>query len=208
MRGQNWVGQMNDSINALIKDTVYCYTKPLIDGAQKDFFSTPFSIAEALTLMGILLAIYQFRKQMKETRNSTLKAQKENWYLNVIVLPQLENIDTFYKDFINTLSDELREIKSDATHMVAARLDLKIAEKKQNLKSDINDKLEHITVLVRSFDTTLGSDVSSVVMELEDACTDILDHYNINTLDTVRKAVLKNKQKLISELNKGLSQNN
>ena len=55
------------------------------------------SVGDIIATLSILFAIYQFRKQMALSRREHVDSQKETWFLNVIVLPQLPEIKGFYK---------------------------------------------------------------------------------------------------------------
>ena len=55
------------------------------------------SVGDIIATLSILFAIYQFRKQMALSRQEHVDSQKETWFLNVIVLPQLPEIKGFYK---------------------------------------------------------------------------------------------------------------
>lgn len=200
---------MNDSIY-FVKDTVYFILKPLAENTEKAIsFADYLTIGGLLlTAIGLIIALCQFSRQMKYSRESALKNQKENWYLSVIVTPQLDVIDKFYKTFIKIMENARLDITEAEDSMSNKEWKIKLAQKKNLTKATINETLDHLTALVRSYDIVLANEISNKVMELEDICTNILDHCESNDINSIRKMILENKQHLINVLNKGLTVNN
>ena len=157
---------------------------------------------DIINIIVFIFAIIQFNKQMKANRNTNSETQKYNWYLNIIVLPQLSNIQSTYDELSDTIYKEIDHLKNIGSN---AENPKHIVESKEICKELINSKLyDTIVPLVRSYNNKLGNSVSNIIMELEDICTTNLDQYNSKAAISIKAQVLRNKELLITTLNKGI----
>ena len=161
-------------------------------------------VAALVTLLGFIIAISQYTTQMKASRSSALKLQKENWYLNIIVLPQINNVNSNYLELISLLETkvDLCESMKAMSHNAFLKETGRI---KREVKDKINNDFDHFIVLVRSYDKNLGTEVNNIILSLSDIATEVLDKYD-QKID-IRTKVLDNKEKFIYQLNTGLSIN-
>lgn len=83
---------MSFNSSKIICDTVCAISSDCI---QRGCMLCSITLGDILTILGFVIAIWQFTKQMKESRKVNDAAQRENWFLNVIVLPQLDQIMIF-----------------------------------------------------------------------------------------------------------------
>lgn len=174
---------------------------------QKDnVFSWTITFGDILTIVGFGLAIWQFRKQMKVSREANDAAQRETWFLNVIVLPQLNPINEFYKALIQLVIEQQGKIKDlyISSANTPKEFNVKLANIKNECKEKINTFYDHIIVLVKSYDMQLGLSISDEIMNLEDICTSLLDDFSIPAKEKILRNILNNKQKIISLLNTGM----
>lgn len=168
------------------------------------WFECKVTIGDVLTLIGIIIAIWQFSCSSKESRNQALSNQKETWFLNVIVLPQLDEINQFYQKLIEKIGADKKQV-SVLRKENYDQCTLKIAELKQQRKQEINNCFDHIIALVMSYDVKLGREVSDVIMKLEDTYVEMIDYFvKDKDVENVRAIILQNEQILISQLNRGL----
>lgn len=200
---------MIDTLRVLTPDTIIVDTiHSIVCNCHKDNapFSWSISFGDILTILGLSFAIYQFIKQMKESRRVSKNVQRENWFLNVIVLPQLDSINEFYKDVIQDITEKRNNIKRLSTShgITPATFYLELAKSQNDCKYKINDFYDHIIVLVKSYDLGLGTKISDEIMALEDTCTTLIGEYSEANSEKIRRNILANKQKIISILNTGL----
>lgn len=172
--------------------------------AGSGWFEWKVTVGDALTLLGIIIAIVEYGISSHKTRKQSLSSQKETWFLNVIVLPQLEGINKFYQGLLS-------DIEADKPVVAGYKQDnykqctLKVAELKQQRKKKINDFFDHVGALVMSYNEVLGREVNAIVMALEDIYVKAIDCYvKDENVDNIRAEVLQNKQHLIAKLNCGL----
>lgn len=172
------------------------------------WFSWSLSLGEVLAILcavaGVLVAVYQYKKSSEASRVQALKNQKETWFLNVIVLPQLERIDEFYQEVLKNLSADKQSIEKWAKGSHDTFV-INTASLKKQRKDEINEFLENISTLVKSYDSALGKKVDKVIMDLEDKYVNIIDAYNTNEAVNEREVVFGNKLKLIKLLNSAMA---
>ncbi len=167
------------------------------------------SCGDLITIVALGIAIWQFSQQMKESRSSAKKLQKENWYLNIIVLPQLEIINNNYIKLIDTILEKRKHLVKVATEKSQKEFRRECAKIKNHIKKkNINEQFDHIIALVRSYNNNLATEANDIILQLEDLCTNFVDRYDdTDEFLKIRSSILQNKETLISILNKGLNSN-
>lgn len=180
----------------------------------RDFFGSivleyKISIGDVIALLAFAFAIYQFRKQLAIAREDRELHQREEWFLQVIVLPHLENIDEFYSDLINEVSNECGGLRNLNTTIL--RQEDIVAHKANAIRDNqvmINKFFDELEPLVRAYDNNLGQSVADLTLELHDECSDILDDYTNNErVENIRSILLHHKQRLLSLLGRAMSLN-
>lgn len=166
---------------------------------ENSFFDI--SLNEILTLLiagfGVYVAISQFKKQMKKNRELQAEANKINWYLSVIVVPQIQLINDFYRSLIDEL---LLNISNPITDLI------QLATLQSQRKDQINAFFEHLLSLVSSYDQALSNELASKVQNLEDDVTSFLSQKYEGEIDDcnyqsdVRRKLLENKKEIINLL--------
>ena len=172
------------------------------------YMSLDFNLFDAidniLTIFALWLAYWQFTKQNKENRNlqkhqnevnrALQKQQNEkNWYISVIVIPQMDKINTLFHELV-------KAVKEGCTSIEAAPNDFVLMATKQKVcKSLIASYLEHIVQLVSSYDSSTGSKISVIEMELQDEATKMIEVKNLQESE-IRSRVLAYNGRLISTL--------
>lgn len=161
------------------------------------------SVGDIIATLSILFAIYQFRKQMALSRQEHVDSQKETWFLNVIVLPQLHEIKGFYKSLCENVLDHRRILR--ALHGTPPFILGRMGEYKDTELNRVQDFFDNLKPLVRSYDDAMWVRISDIELDLQDICTELVESYEDVTKDTdVASKILNNEQGLILLLNKGL----
>ena len=172
------------------------------------YMSLDFNLFDAidniLTIFALGLAYWQFTKQNEENRNlqkrqnevnrALQKQQNEkNWYISVIVIPQMDKINTLFHELV-------KAVKEGCTSIEAAPNDFVLMATKQKVcKRLIASYLEHIVQLVSSYDSSTGSKISVIEMELQDEATKMIEVKNLQESE-IRSRVLAYNGRLISTL--------
>lgn len=156
------------------------------------------------TVVGFIIAIKQYKTSSNNSREQAQRNQRESWFLQVIVLPQLSDINKFYSDLL-ALAAKDKGIVESLCSLCHNEFTLEMAKLQEDSKDAINQFFDHISALVKSYNPELGQQVDDIVMELEDCYVNILNAYARKEEVRVREKILENKQKLISVLNSGMS---
>ena len=172
------------------------------------YMSLDFNLFDAidniLTIFALWLAYWQFTKQNKENRNlqkhqnevnrALQKQQNEkNWYISVIVIPQMDKINTLFHELVKAVKEGCTSIEATPNDFVL------MATKQKVCKSLIASYLEHIVQLVSSYDSSTGSKISVIEMELQDEATKMIEVKNLQESE-IRSRVLAYNGRLISTL--------
>ena len=189
---------MNDTFFIYLKDTCGIDSLYATVVQSKDcWFSWQLSLGETLTIILAIaaawIAIAQYRSSKKDT-----------WFLNVIVLPQLQPIKDFYLGLLENLPKDKKEIETKRKSSYDVFIE-ELALLQKNRKDEINNFFDHIIALVRSYDKSLGDKVSDVVMKLEDEYVDILNSYKNSADVNERERILANEQEMLSTLNSAMA---
>lgn len=162
------------------------------------------SIGDLLAFCSILIAIYQFSKQMVASRKEHLRAQKENWYLSIIVLPELNSIKEFYDNLVN---DIISRKKSLMTSRCKEGYDVMVSQNQAEVIENISNYFIKLINLVRSYNKKLGDILDDHIDKLQDICTNLLSNDLKDPRADIRKLIMNHESSLIALLNKGLSVN-
>ena len=172
------------------------------------YMSLDFNLFDAidniLTIFALGLAYWQFTKQNEENRNlqkrqnevnrALQKQQNEkNWYISVIVIPQMDKINTLFHELVKAVKEGCISIEATPNDFVL------MATKQKECKSLIASYLEHIVQLVSSYDSSTGSKISVIEMELQDEATKMIEVKNLQESE-IRSRVLAYNGRLISTL--------
>ena len=193
----NYISTFNDTIlilqQAIHSDENACY------------FHLSFNevITILLSVAGIGLAIYQFILQMKKNREEQISANRKNWYLTVIVVPQLDSINQFYHALIDKLIDDIQSLNGSTPNDL-----VKLSQMQADEKDEINAFFDHLQSLVKSYDIDLSIRMSEIVLDLEDCVTIILSDCFFDIISfsptEIRRKLLLNKKDIIALLYSGI----
>jgi hypothetical protein len=194
------------NVSSSLNDTFYIIQQFGINAEENEsYFKLSFNdiLTFVFTIIGIIIAIYQFKKQMTKNREEQKLANIKNWYLTVIVIPQLESINSFYSKLIDNLIENVDELNRIGEKDLAV-----LSQMQADRKDDINAFFDHLQSLIKSFDIELSKKLSHKIMDLEDCVTIILSdiYFDINSLSStqIRRELLLNKKDIISLLYTGI----
>lgn len=161
------------------------------------------SVGDIIATLSILFAIYQFRKQMALSRQEHVDSQKETWFLNVIVLPQLPEIKGFYKALSKNVLKHRTKLRG--LHGAPPQILGRMGEYKDAELNIVQDFFDNLKPLVKSYDNAMWIRIIDIELNLQDVCTKLVESYEDVSKDTdVAPKILNNEQDLILLLNKGL----
>lgn len=193
---------MKDTLNHIIAsaDSIVTPVNDVLIQQEPSYWHLTFN--ELLTLIvaifGLILAIHQFKKQMDKNRKEQKQSNETNWYLTIIVQPQIEAINEFYKQLIDDLLLDIQISPDTITYK-------DLAEKQAMRKEQINAFFDHLQALVASFDADVSLRIADIVMNLEDKVVRLLMKHQFGAVDasdfsTIRRYLLLNKKDIITTL--------
>ena len=156
------------------------------------------SIGDILTIGGLVLTYFLFKKQLTETRNENINGIRAQWFLEVVVEPNLGTIKNFYDNSVSKVKDSLVSLNSFYSKKTAQDFSIILAKEKRKYKDDLKDDLGHIRSLINATKPELSKDFDAKLDELIDIITKLLDehlNYNDSTKD-VKNKLLENQQEL------------
>ena len=205
---------MTDTVFVCIKDSILSNEFiGLIYKAEETNSYWYLSFNEILTLFlaiaAFIIAYKQFRHEMRLSRtqsqeaiNNEKKVKQREWYLTVIVYPQIESINNFYKDYIEKLIDNIGRIRNN---ILLSDLDMLTVQSTiiADSKERIYSFFDHLEFLVRPFDEELSEKIADKAMDLEDSTSKLIEYYfkkQDESLEEIRRLILLNKIDVISLL--------
>lgn len=144
-----------------------------------------------VAILAFIFAVYQFIKQNKENRETTIDQNKKNWYLSVLVIPYLERTNTFFEDLVESL-------KNLKTTQININLILR-AKEQMSYKEKIGAFFAPLEASIASYDQTLRQDISDLGLALQDEVTKLLSDTNIEPSELERR-IMEYKGNLIGIL--------
>jgi hypothetical protein len=192
-----------------VLDTLYRITS--IDGGysvvadKQSWFSYSVSIGDILTVLGFAVTLFIFYRQLKESRKEGKSNLRSNWFLDVIVQPNMAAINELYIIIVdkanqNRISLRQRYENSDS----AKEINLDLARKQREAKDYIKDFFDHFRTLLMASEPGIARQTDAIVDELVDIVTKYMDDYESGDTESCKRKVLANKVKLIALLYKGM----
>ena len=146
-----------------------------------------------LTVIALALGFWQCIKQSRENRKQQREQNEKNWYVSVIVLPQLDSINKMFETLVDKTNDSYQELKKNP--------DLLIKASRQNeCKEIISSSLSHVQQMVASYDRNLSGSISVLIDDLQDCVTNIIESSDKLSKSDIRTSILNYNAKLISIL--------
>lgn len=188
---------LNDTV--LCERELKCESVSTENGNGNSFFSTDLFanlVSAGALLITLVIFIFQTRQARKEQRRTI----NENWYLTIILQPQMEELDKFYKDEAKLLETQISRLKGN--HGKETIEKAKSIKKLRDLK---NDFFNHFILMVQGYDVNIAQEAENILNELTDLNTESIDHYDSVDIVDKKRLVFENKAKLINSLYKGIS---
>lgn len=191
-----------DAIVDTLYQVIYSGDSALILQPHQSMFSWTISCGDILTLLGLALTYYLFWRQLEENRKDGKKNIRDTWLLEVIIEPNMEQINQFYTDCISGVEDDLKKLSVQYSNTTAKELTSNLAQRKRFYKDSKKDSLDHFQSLIRATEPKLANEIDGTLDSLIDDITKLLDGYEgyTETSKVVKKTLLQNKQKFIATL--------
>lgn len=191
-----------DAIVDTLYQVIYTGGSALVLQPHQYMFSWTISCGDILTLLGLALTYYLFWRQLKENRKDGKKNLRDTWLLEVIIEPNMEQINRFYTDCISGVEDDLKRLSELYSNTTAKELSSNLAQRKRYYKDSKKDSLDHFQSLIRATEPELAGEIDGILDSLIDDITKLLDGYEgyAEASKAVKKTLLHNKQIFIAAL--------
>lgn len=153
-------------------------------------------VSAGALLITLVIFIIQTRQARKEQRRTI----KENWYLTIILQPNMEELDNYYKNDAVQLETQIKRLRG--------RHGKDTTEKARSIKilRDLkNDFFNHFILMVQGYDVNIAQAAEDILNELTDLNSDWIDNYKRVSITDSKRRVFENKAKLINALYTGIS---
>lgn len=164
-----------------------------------NFFSTDL-FANLVSAGALLITLIIFIIQNSQARKEQRRTIKENWYLTIILQPNMDELDKYYTDEAVQLETQINKLKGQhGKETIQKAKSIKIL---RDLK---NDFFNHFILMVQGYDVNIAQAAENILNELMDLNSDCIDHYKEVSISDSTRRVFENKAKLINTLYNGIS---
>lgn len=166
---------------------------------EHNFFGTDL-FANLVSAGALIITLIIFIIQTRQARKEQRRTINENWYLTIILQPNMNELDEFYKKEADLLETQINKLKG--------RHGKENTEKAKSIKSlrDLkNEFFNHFILMVQGYDVHIAQEAEDVLNDLADLNSEWIDHYSRVNIADSKRLVFENKAKLINVLYKGIS---
>lgn len=169
------------------------------EGEEHNFFGTDL-FANLVSAGALLITLVIFIIQTRQARKEQRRTIKENWYLTIILQPNMEKLDNYYTNEAAQLETQINKLRG--------RHGKDTIEKAKSIKvlRDLkNDFFNYFILMVQGYDVNIAQAAENILNELMDLNSNCIDQYKKVDLADSKRRVFENKAKLINALYKGIS---
>ncbi len=183
-------------------DSIYYSKKEDELERLEKIISTDF-YANAISTLAIILTIAIFIRQNYINNKDRKKETKKNWYMSVIIQPNLNNIDKFYNQIHQRINNNINTLKGITDGRFIQR---QKARANRTLRDLRNDFLDNFVTIVQSYDKSLATKINKTINDLQDLCSQQIDNYSNTDISQIKKKIYENRASLISLLYEGIKE--
>lgn len=152
-----------------------------------------------VAIVGVVLAIWQFKRQNTLNRETTIDQNNKNWYLTALVIPYLDRINVFFDGLVASIKELKRGM--DNTNLFLR------AKEQGKYNDQISAFFAPIEATMSSYgDKDLCERISALGLSLQDEVTKVISEAN-NTSADIERRIMKFKGELIGILYKPIQGN-
>ena len=159
------------------------------------------SYANLVSTIAIIVTLIIFIIQSLKANKERNKGIKQNWYMSVIIQPNLNNIDNFYSKIQQRINNNINDLKRITDGRLIPR---KKARANRSLRDLRNDFLDNFVTIVQSYNNSLATKINRTINDLQDLCSQQIDNYLNADIHQIKKRIYENRASLISLLYEGI----
>lgn len=159
------------------------------------------SYANFISTIAIIITLITFIIQSWSANKDRKKEIKQNWFMSVIIQPNLDNIDKFYNQVSQSISSNISVLKRATDGRFIPRQKARANRALRNLR---NDFFDDFVTIVQSYDKSLATSINITINDLQDLCSQQIDNYLNADTYSLKKRIYENRAALISLLYEGI----
>lgn len=160
------------------------------------------SYANLISTIAIVVTLFIFILQSWKANKDRKKGIKQNWFMSVIIQPNLASIDQFYNQVLQRISRNISELQRMTDRRLIPRQKAKANRALRDLR---NDFFDDFVTIVQSYDKSLATEINVTINDLQDLCSQQIDNYLNADMHQIKRRIYENRASLISLLYKGIN---
>lgn len=160
------------------------------------------SYANLISTIAIVVTLFIFILQSWKANKDRKKGIKQNWFMSVIIQPNLASIDQFYNQVLQRISRNISELQRMTDRRLMPRQKAKANRALRDLR---NDFFDDFVTIVQSYDKSLATEINVTINDLQDLCSQQIDNYLNADMHQIKRRIYENRASLISLLYKGIN---
>ena len=157
---------------------------------------SPAEMRNILTMIGFFLTILIYSIERRYKYKTDRIKSKKDWFLNIVLSPQLEDLNKFYDKVSDNLEKSIDSLvenqdKGESETLMLINKRIEIAKFKKFRK----DYFNNFSSSVRSFDGDLANKFDEVINEMDDIYSKVIENDILekNRMHNVTPLIFKNK---------------
>ncbi len=161
------------------------------------------SYANFISTIALAVTLFIFIIQNCKSNKDRKKGIKQNWFMSVIIQPNLSNIDNFYNKIQQRINSNISELKGTTDGRFITR---KKARANRALRDLRNNFFDNFVTIVQSYDKSLATKINKTINDLQDLCSQQIDNFSYADKLQIKKKIYENRAALISLLYEGIKE--
>lgn len=170
-------------------------------------FKAEITIGDCLTALSMLVSFGVFCWQLWKSRKDHREDTRSRWFLDVVVMPNLESISKLYEEASKKADEYVVELNGMYTSNEGVQdIRRELAKKQRDLKDLVIATYDHFQAVVGATEEEVSKKLNKKVDDLVDVLTNYIDAYEKYERGTsVKELALKNHQEILAILYNGLN---
>lgn len=143
-------------------DSTY-YSKKEDDLRKIEKIISKDSYANLVSTIAIIVTLIIFIIQSWNSNKDRKKQIKQNWFMSVIIQPNLDSIDKFYNQVSQSLISNISVLQRTTDGRFIPRQKARANRALRNLR---NNFFDNFVTIVQSYDTTLATKINKTINDL------------------------------------------
>lgn len=170
-------------------------------------FKCEITIGDCLTALSMLVSFGVFCWQLWESRKDHREDTRSRWFLDVVVMPNLENISVLYDNVAKKADEFIIQLhEMFKSNKGAQDINRTLARDQRELKDLVKETYDHFQAIVGATEVDVSKKLNKKVDDLVDLLTTYLDDYEgYEDEISIKEKVLLNHQEVLAILYNGLN---